>query len=93
MMLIHEFTRLLNKFRPGSITPIEWCEDGSNVTKFLDSCSATGLLPEDLFSPDDLMGGTSHGLTRVAGTIIALVKREDTIIYGGEEYTLVISTG
>ena len=82
MMLIHEFTRLLNKFWPGSITQIEPCEDGvlrrSNVTKFLDSCSAKGLPPEDLFLPDDLMEGTSHGLTRVAGTIIALIKWGET---------------
>ena len=84
MMLIrfNEFTRLLNKFWPGSISQIDPCEDGvlrrSNVTKFLDACSAKGLPSEDLFQPDDLMEGTSHGLTRVAGTIISLVKWAET---------------
>jgi hypothetical protein len=48
------------------------------MTKFLASCSAKGLPPEDLFLPDDLMEGTSHGLTRVAGTIIALIKWAET---------------
>ena len=46
----------------------------SNVEKFLASCSANGLGPEDLFLPDDLVEGTSHGLARVARTIIALIK-------------------
>ena len=46
--------------------------------KFLDSCSANGLPPEDLFLPDDLMEGTLHGLERVAVTIIALVKWAET---------------
>ena len=65
-------------FWPGSIPQIDPCEDGvlrrSNVTKFLDSCSAKGLPAEDLFLPDDLVEGTPHGLARVAGTIIALAK-------------------
>ena len=82
MVLTHASTRLLNKFWPGSITQIGPCEDGvlrrSNVTKFLDTCSANGLPPEDLFLPDDLMEGTSHGLARVAGTIIALIKWAET---------------
>ena len=81
-MLIHASTRLLNKFWPGSVTQIGSCEDGvlrrSNVTKFLDTCSANGLPPDDLFLPDDLMEGTSHGLTRVAETIIALIKWAET---------------
>ena len=75
---LNKFTRLLNMFWPGSITQVDRSEDGilrrSNVTTFLDSCSAKGFPPEDLFLPDDLTEGTSHGLTRVAGTIIALVK-------------------
>ena len=85
MVLIARFnksTRLLNKFWPGSITQIDPCEDGvlrrSNVMKFLESCSANGLPPEELFLPDDLMEGTLHGLTRVAATIIALVKWAET---------------
>ena len=46
--------------------------------KFLESCSANGLPPEELFQPDNLMEGTLHGLTRVAATIIALVKWAET---------------
>ena len=80
----NELTRLLNKIWPGSISQLDPCEDGvlrrSNVTKFLDACSAKGLPSEDLFHPDDLMEGTSHGLTRVAGTIIALVKWAETSV-------------
>jgi hypothetical protein len=44
------------------------------VSKFLASCSANGLSPEDLFLPNDLIEGTSHSLARVVRTIIALVK-------------------
>ncbi len=70
--------RLLNKFRPGSIPHVDANEDGilnrSNVINFLASCSANGLLQEDLFLPFDLIVGTSHSLTRVATTIIALAK-------------------
>jgi len=70
--------RLLNKVRPGSIPQIDAHEDGilrkSNLEKFLASCSANGLGPEDLFLPDDLVESTSHGLARVARTIIALIK-------------------
>ena len=70
--------RLLNKFRPGSISQIDPREDGilrrSNVMKFLASCSANGLPQEDIFLPNDLVEGTSHSLARVARTAIALVK-------------------
>ena len=68
----------MNKLRPGSIARIDPREDGklrtSNVTKFLASCSANGLPPEDLFLRDDLIEGTSDCLARVAKTIISLVK-------------------
>ncbi|KAH9032801.1 Pkinase-domain-containing protein [Lactarius pseudohatsudake] len=54
--------QLMNKLRPGSIARIDPREDGklrtSNVTKFLASCSANGLPPEDLFLRDDLIEGT-----------------------------------
>ena len=72
----------MNKLRPGSISRIDPREDGklrtSNVTKFLASCSANGLPPEDLFLRDDLIEGTSDCLARVAKTIIALVKWAET---------------
>ena len=72
----------MNKLRPGSINRIDPREDGklrtSNVTKFLASCSANGLPPEDLFLRDDLIEGTSDCLARVAKTIIALVKWAET---------------
>ena len=72
----------MNKLRPGSITRIDPREDGklrmSNVTKFLASCSANGLPPEELFLRDDLIEGTSDCLARVAKTIIALVKWAET---------------
>jgi hypothetical protein len=72
----------MNKLRPGSIARIDPREDGklrtSNVTKFLASCSANGLPPEDLFLRDDLIEGTSDCLARVAKTIIALVKWAET---------------
>ena len=74
--------RLMNKLRPGSIARIDPREDGklrmSNVTKFLASCSANGLPPEELFLRDDLIEGTSDCLARVAKTIIALVKWAET---------------
>ncbi|KAH8996588.1 hypothetical protein EDB83DRAFT_2534349 [Lactarius deliciosus] len=70
--------QLMNKLRPGSIARIDPREDDklrtANVTKFLASCSANGLPPEDLFLRDDLIEGTSDCLTRVAKTINALVK-------------------
>jgi hypothetical protein len=76
------FCRLMNKLRPGSISRIDPREDGklrtSNVTKFLASCSANGLPPEDLFLRDDLIEGTSDCLARVAKTIITLVKWAET---------------
>jgi hypothetical protein len=72
----------MNKLRPGSIGRIDPREDGklrmSNVTKFLASCSANGLPPEDLFLRDDLIEATSDSLARVAKTIIALVKWAET---------------
>jgi len=68
----------MNKFRPGSISQIDSREDGilrrSNVMNFLASWSANGFPQEDLFLPNDLVGGTWHSLARVARTIIALVK-------------------
>ncbi|KAN0138154.1 hypothetical protein V8E53_004043 [Lactarius tabidus] len=74
--------RLMNKLRPGSIARVDLREDGklrtSNVTKFLASCSANGLPPEDLFLRDDLIEGTSDCLARVAKTIITLVKWAET---------------
>ncbi|KAI9449935.1 Pkinase-domain-containing protein [Lactarius psammicola] len=74
--------QLMNKLRPGSIARIDPREDGklrtSNVTKFLASCSANGLPPDDLFLRDDLIEGTSDCLARVAKTIIALVKWAET---------------
>lgn len=74
--------QLMNKLRPGSIARIDPREDGklrtSNVTKFLASCSANGLPPEDLFLRDDLIEGTSDCLARVAKTIITLVKWAET---------------
>ena len=77
----NEFIRLSNRVWPGSITQVDPCENGifhrSNVTKFLDSCSANGLPPEDLFLPDDLIECTSHGLARVARAIITLIKRAE----------------
>jgi hypothetical protein len=72
----------MNRLRPGSIARIDPREDGklrtSNVTKFLASCSANGLPPEDLFLRDDLIEGTSDCLARVAKTIITLVKWAET---------------
>ena len=72
----------MNKLRPGSIARVNPREDGklrmSNVTKFLASCSANGLPPEDLFHRDDLIEATSDSLARVARTIIALVKWAET---------------
>jgi hypothetical protein len=72
----------MNKLRPGSIARVDPREDGklrmSNVTKFLASCSANGLPPEDLFHRDDLIEATSDSLARVARTIIALVKWAET---------------
>src|SRR6266478_2336144 len=74
--------RLMNKLRPGSIGRIDPREDGklrmSNVTKFLASCSANGLSPEDIFHRDDLVEATSDSLARVSKTIIALVKWAET---------------
>lgn len=74
--------QLMNKLRPGSIGRIDPREDGklrmSNVTKFLASCSANGLSPEDHFLRDDLIEATSDSLARVAKTIIALVKCAET---------------
>ncbi|KAH9028019.1 hypothetical protein EDB83DRAFT_2319580 [Lactarius deliciosus] len=74
--------QLMNKLRPGSIARIDPREDDklrtSNVTKFLASCSANGLPPEDLFLRDDLIEGTSDCLARVAKTINALVKWAET---------------
>jgi hypothetical protein len=49
-----------------------------NITRFLASCSANGLPPEDLFQHDDLIEATSDSLARVAKTIIALVKWAET---------------
>jgi hypothetical protein len=72
----------MNKLRPGSIGRIDPREDGklriSNMTKFLASCSANGLSPEDLFLRDDLIEATSDSLARVAKTIVALVKWAET---------------
>jgi len=72
----------MNKLRPGSIARIDPREDGklrmSNVTKFLASCSAHGLSPDDLFLRDDLIEATSDSLARVAKTVIALVKWAET---------------
>jgi hypothetical protein len=66
--------------RPGSIPRVDAHEDGilrrSNVTRFLETCSADGLPAEDLFLPNDLVEGTPHGLARVARTINALVTWE-----------------
>ena len=50
----------------------------SGVTKFLASCSANGLPPEDLFLHDDLIESTSDCLARVAKTIIALAQWAET---------------
>lgn len=75
---LNESMRLLNKLRPGSIPRVHSHEDGilrrSNMSKFLASCSAIGLPPEDLFLPDDVVEGTSHSLARVVRTIIALIE-------------------
>ena len=74
----------MNKLRPGSIARVDPREDGklrmSNVTRFLASCSANGLPPEDLFQRDDLIEATSDSLARVAKTVIALVKWAETPI-------------
>ncbi|KAI0293248.1 kinase-like domain-containing protein [Russula brevipes] len=70
--------QFMNKLRPGSVEWIDPHEDGmrrmSNVIKFLDSCFVYGLPPEDVFLHDDLINATPDSLTRVARTIIALVK-------------------
>lgn len=70
--------RLMNRLRPGSIEWIDPREDGmlrtSNVIKFLDSCFANGLQSEDLFQHYDLIDPTTDSLSRVANTIISLVK-------------------
>ena len=50
----------------------------SDVTKFLASCSANGLPPEDLFLYDDLIESTSDCLVRMAKTIIALAPWAET---------------
>jgi hypothetical protein len=72
----------MNKLQPGSIEQIDPCEDSKlrtlNVTKFIASCSANGLPPEDLFLRDDLIEGTSDCLAHVAKTIITLVKWAET---------------
>ncbi|KAI0293261.1 hypothetical protein BC826DRAFT_391639 [Russula brevipes] len=68
----------MNKLHPGSIEWIHPLEDGmlrtSNVTKFINSCFAHGLPPEDVFLYDDLIDATPDSSARVARTIIALVK-------------------
>ncbi len=80
-MLMHRpftFESFMNKLRPGAIAQIDPGEDGmlrtSNVTKFHESCFANGLPPEDIFLRDDLIDATSDSITRVAMTIIALIK-------------------
>ncbi|KDQ61734.1 hypothetical protein JAAARDRAFT_520067 [Jaapia argillacea MUCL 33604] len=70
--------QLLNKLRPGSILRPDAREDGfrqtSNVTKFLAACSQFGLPSKDLFQRDDLIEGTFETLSRVAHTIISLLR-------------------
>jgi hypothetical protein len=80
-MLMHRpftFESFLNKLRPGVIAQIDPGEDGmlrtSNVTKFHESCLANGLPPEDIFLRDDFIDVASDSITRVAMTIIALIK-------------------
>ena len=67
----------MDKLRPRSFARIDPRVNGklrtSDVTKFLASCSANGLPPEDLFPRDDLIDGTSDCLAYVARTVITLV--------------------
>ena len=59
---MYSFVDASHKLRPGSIVRVDPGEGSklrtSNVTKFA-SCSANGLLPEDLFLRDDLIESTS----------------------------------
>ena len=81
---MNSFVDASHKLRPVSIIWVDPREDSkfrtSNVTKFA-SCSANGLLPEDLFLRDDLIESTSDCLARVAKTIIALVKWAETPVH------------
>ncbi|KAK0467032.1 STE/STE11/cdc15 protein kinase [Desarmillaria tabescens] len=70
--------QLMNKLRSSSVVRPDPREDGlvrsSNITKFLAACSSYGLPDDDLFQRDDLIEASGESLTRVATTIIALIK-------------------
>jgi hypothetical protein len=74
--------RLMNKLRGGNAVRPDPREDGfiktSNVTRFLAGCASYGLGSEDLFQRDDLIEGTNESLTRVAHTIITLIRFVET---------------
>ncbi|PVF92803.1 hypothetical protein CPB86DRAFT_877616 [Serendipita vermifera] len=80
---------LLNKFRPGTVNRPDPKEDGftrtSNVTKFLAGAVNSGLHQSDLFLRNDLLEASSESLGRVAQTIVALVKlNESTMLVNGK---------
>ncbi|KAK0488943.1 STE/STE11/cdc15 protein kinase [Armillaria novae-zelandiae] len=76
--------QLMNKLRSSSVVRPDPREDGlvrcSNITKFLAACSSYGLPDDDLFQRDDLIEASGESLTRVAKTIIALIKFVDAPI-------------
>lgn len=76
--------QLMNKLRSSSIVRPDPREDGfvrtSNITKFLAACSSYGLPDDDLFQRDDLIEASAESLTRVAKTIIVLIKFVETPI-------------
>lgn len=80
----------MNKLRSASVIHPDPREDGfvrtSNVSRFLDSCSSSGIPPHDLFHQNDLNDSTPESLTRVARTIVALIHHEESPIADRSKY-------
>ncbi|KAK7025281.1 hypothetical protein R3P38DRAFT_2953753 [Favolaschia claudopus] len=51
-----------------------------NITKFLAACTAHGLPSTELFYPLDLIEASGYSLSRVAGSIVALVEHSETSV-------------
>ncbi|KAG1746538.1 uncharacterized protein EDB91DRAFT_1245730 [Suillus paluster] len=70
--------QLMNKHCPGTITRIDYREDGfkhtSNITRFIAACSQHNVPSDDIFYRDDLIQATPETLCRVARTIISSIK-------------------
>ena len=77
--------RLANRIKPGSVDSIQSESHNTaavqhNVGRFTQACEVFGLLPEDVFKPDDLVMGDNHESVLV--TLEALYRHASSLGLG-----------